>query len=130
MTGQAGDAAHLVIGMGLNINMPDTEGSSIGQAWTNLLQACDKLPGRNHLAAELIDSLQKTLITYEQVGLDGFVERWNKIDNFLNRPVKLLIGQRVVEGIARGIDKQGALLLETESGTEPFIGGEISLRGC
>ncbi|MGF1879274.1 bifunctional biotin--[acetyl-CoA-carboxylase] ligase/biotin operon repressor BirA [Photobacterium frigidiphilum] len=130
MTGQAGDAAHLVIGMGLNIDMPDTQGSDIGQAWTNLSQACDKLPERNHLAAALIDSLQQTLITYEQVGLDGFVERWNKIDNFLNRPVKLLIGQRVVEGIARGIDKQGALLLETESGIEPYIGGEISLRGC
>ncbi len=39
MTGQAGDAAHLVIGMGLNINMPVTEGSDIGQAWNNLSQA-------------------------------------------------------------------------------------------
>lgn len=130
MTGQAGDAAHLVIGMGLNIAMSEVEGNEIDQAWTNLAQGCDKLPGRNQLVAALIQRLNETLDTYEKIGLNGFIERWNKLDNFLDRPVKLLIGKRVVEGIARGIDKQGALLLETDAGIEPYIGGEISLRGC
>ncbi|PSU95470.1 biotin--[acetyl-CoA-carboxylase] synthetase [Photobacterium leiognathi subsp. mandapamensis] len=130
MTGQAGDAAHLVIGMGLNVSMPIKEQAEITQAWTNLAQACDNLPSRNQLAAQLIAHLTQTLIDYEQQGLTGFVERWNKIDNFLNRPVKLLIGERTIEGIARGIDAQGALLLETDEGVTPYIGGEISLRGC
>ncbi|PSW03474.1 bifunctional biotin--[acetyl-CoA-carboxylase] ligase/biotin operon repressor BirA [Photobacterium lipolyticum] len=130
MTGQTGEAAHLVIGMGLNVAMTDQEGTDIDQAWTNLVQACDDLPERNQLAAVLIERLHQTLTAYEQIGLDGFIDRWNKLDNFLNRPVKLLIGERVVEGIARGIDKQGALLLETDAGIEPYIGGEISLRGC
>ncbi|KPA53769.1 biotin--[acetyl-CoA-carboxylase] synthetase [Photobacterium leiognathi subsp. mandapamensis] len=130
MTGQAGDAAHLVIGMGLNVSMPIKEQAEITQAWTNLQQACQALPSRNQLAAQLIAHLTQTLIDYEQQGLTGFVERWNKIDNFLNRPVKLLIGERTVAGIARGIDTQGALLLETDEGVTPYIGGEISLRGC
>ncbi|MGF1689514.1 bifunctional biotin--[acetyl-CoA-carboxylase] ligase/biotin operon repressor BirA [Photobacterium japonica] len=130
MTGQAGDAAHLVIGMGLNIAMPEQEGVAIEQGWTNLSQACDHLPGRNQLAATLIAKLSQTLTDYEEKGLDGFIERWNLLDNFLDRPVKLLIGQRVVEGIARGINSQGALLLETDEGVTPYIGGEISLRGC
>ncbi|KJF92631.1 bifunctional biotin--[acetyl-CoA-carboxylase] ligase/biotin operon repressor BirA [Photobacterium leiognathi] len=130
MTGQAGDAAHLVIGMGLNVSMPIKEQAEITQAWTNLAQACDNLPSRNQLAAQLIAHLTQTLIDYEQQGLTDFVERWNKIDNFLNRPVKLLIGERTIEGIARGIDVQGALLLETDEGVTPYIGGEISLRGC
>ncbi|MGF1757594.1 bifunctional biotin--[acetyl-CoA-carboxylase] ligase/biotin operon repressor BirA [Photobacterium sagamiensis] len=130
MTGQAGEAAHLVIGMGLNVAMTDQVGTEIDQAWTNLVEACDDLPERNQLAAALIERLYETLTAYEQVGLNGFIDRWNKLDNFLNRPVKLLIGERVVEGIARGIDKQGALLLETDAGIEPYIGGEISLRGC
>ncbi|MGR5488772.1 bifunctional biotin--[acetyl-CoA-carboxylase] ligase/biotin operon repressor BirA, partial [Vibrio alfacsensis] len=30
--------------------------------------------------------------------------------------------------IVRGIDATGAVLLETEAGIQPFIGGEISLR--
>jgi BirA family biotin operon repressor/biotin-[acetyl-CoA-carboxylase] ligase len=130
MTGKAGEAAHLVIGMGLNVAMTEQEGSDIGQAWTNLTQACSHLPERNQLAATLIRRLYETLEHYENVGLDGFIERWNRLDNFLDRPVKLLIGERVVEGIARGINSQGALLLETEQGITPYVGGEISLRGC
>lgn len=130
MTGQAGDAAHLVIGMGLNIAMSARDGDAIEQLWINLSDACENVPSRNVLAATLIERLQCILVEYEQVGLAGFVDRWNEYDNFLNRPVKLLIGERVVEGIARGIDKQGGLLLETEQGITPYIGGEISLRGC
>lgn len=130
MTGKAGDAAHLVIGMGLNIAMPTVATDMIDQAWTNLSAACTSLPSRNVLAATLIDRIHQTLNEYEEVGLRGFVERWNKIDNFLNRPVKLLIGERVVEGIARGINEQGALLLETDNGITAYVGGEISLRGC
>lgn len=130
MTGQAGDAAHLVIGMGLNIAMSARDGDAIEQLWINLSDACENVPSRNVLAATLIERLQRILVEYEQVGLAGFVDRWNEYDNFLNRPVKLLIGERVVEGIARGIDKQGGLLLETEQGITPYIGGEISLRGC
>ncbi|MCW8332181.1 bifunctional biotin--[acetyl-CoA-carboxylase] ligase/biotin operon repressor BirA [Photobacterium sp. SDRW27] len=130
MTGQTGDAAHLVIGMGLNVAMTEQEGTEIDQDWTNLAQACEGLPERNQLAATLIQQLHNTLEQYEQVGLDGFITRWNRLDNFLDRPVKLLIGERVVEGISRGINNQGALLLETEQGITPYIGGEISLRGC
>ncbi|WP_299019469.1 bifunctional biotin--[acetyl-CoA-carboxylase] ligase/biotin operon repressor BirA [uncultured Photobacterium sp.] len=130
MTGQAGEAAHLVIGMGLNVAMPEQEGAGIDQAWANLGQACDGLPERNQLASVLIQRLHQTLEEYEQVGLEGFIERWNRLDNFLDRPVKLLIGERVVEGVARGVNSQGALLLETDQGLTPYIGGEISLRGC
>ncbi len=130
MTGQAGAAAHLVIGLGLNIAMPTVATNMIDQAWTNLNTACSSLPSRNVLAATLISCIHQSLIEYEDVGLSGFVDRWNKIDNFLNRPVKLLMGERVVEGIARGINEQGALLLETDSGITAYVGGEISLRGC
>lgn len=130
MTGQAGDAAHLVIGMGLNVAMPISGADSIDQAWTDLKSACDNLPSRNALAAALITRLHDVLHGYEEIGLAGFVERWNKIDNFLNRPVNLLIGKRVISGISRGINEHGALLLETDTGVIPYVGGEISLRGC
>ncbi|HIF9423705.1 TPA: bifunctional biotin--[acetyl-CoA-carboxylase] ligase/biotin operon repressor BirA [Photobacterium damselae] len=128
IVGQAGDAAHLIIGMGLNISMPEQQ--HIEQAWTNLTDCCEQTIERNQLAARLITQLTKTLQDYEHHGLAGFVERWNKVDNFIDRPVKLLLGEQVIEGIARGINDTGALLLETEAGITPYIGGEISLRGC
>ncbi|KJY78466.1 biotin--[acetyl-CoA-carboxylase] synthetase [Vibrio coralliilyticus] len=128
MSGQAGAAANLVIGMGLNLMMSEaTEG--ITQPWASLDEVADNQQiDRNQLAISMITTLYKALDDYELYGMAGFVERWNRLDNFINRPVKLLMGPREIAGIARGINEQGAVLLETESGLETFIGGEISLR--
>ncbi|MDO6708993.1 bifunctional biotin--[acetyl-CoA-carboxylase] ligase/biotin operon repressor BirA [Photobacterium sp. 1_MG-2023] len=128
MSGKAGDAAHLVIGMGLNLTMAMTDTEVVGQPWSNLAEACDPMPERNQLAAALIAGMTETLQRYEEVGMAGFVDDWDQFDNFLNRPVKLLMGEKVVRGIARGINPQGALLLDTEQGIVPYLGGEISLR--
>lgn len=128
MSGQAGGAAHLVIGMGLNIGMPDLQ-PDIDQPWTTLNQVSDGLViDRTQLAIHFIEHWKAALEEYEMTGLAGFVERWNRLDNFLGRPVKLLMGPREVHGVVQGIDHQGGVILKTESGLETYIGGEISLR--
>ncbi len=128
MSGQAGGAAHLVIGMGLNIGMPDKQ-PEIDQPWTTLEQICGDLSiDRTQLAVTLIEHWNAALLDYELMGLAGFVERWNRLDNFIGRSVKLLMGSRTIHGIVRGIDHQGGVILETEQGLETYIGGEISLR--
>ncbi|MCL9780377.1 bifunctional biotin--[acetyl-CoA-carboxylase] ligase/biotin operon repressor BirA [Vibrio sp. S4M6] len=127
MSGQAGAAANLVIGVGLNLSMAETV-DGISQPWTSLSNITAKPVDRNQLAALLVKTLNTTLQDYESFGMGEFVARWNRLDNYLGRKVKLLIGNKSVEGVARGIDKQGAVLLETEQGTQSFIGGEISLR--
>ncbi|ANQ18297.1 bifunctional biotin--[acetyl-CoA-carboxylase] ligase/biotin operon repressor BirA [Vibrio natriegens] len=128
MSGQAGGAANLVIGMGLNIGMPDKQ-PDIDQPWTTLNQVCaDHRLDRTQLALTLIEHWKTILADYEMMGLAGFVDRWNRLDNFIGRPVKLLMGAREVKGIVQGIDQQGGVVLETDNGLETYIGGEISLR--
>ncbi|MFZ3409728.1 bifunctional biotin--[acetyl-CoA-carboxylase] ligase/biotin operon repressor BirA [Vibrio chagasii] len=128
LSGQSGGAAHIVIGLGLNLSM-DPSTSGIGQPWTSLKEVCDgQVPDRNQLAQTLINAWDKALVDYEMKGMSNFVERWNRLDNFLGRNVKLIIGPREIEGIVQGIDEQGAVLLKTENGIESYIGGEISLR--
>lgn len=128
MSGQAGAAANLVIGMGMNLMMPEkTEG--ITQPWASLKDVANTgTLDRNELAITLINTLHQALTDYELEGMQGFVTRWNRLDNFLDRPIKLIMGPREITGICRGINEQGAVLLETENGVESFIGGEISLR--
>ncbi|WP_102505779.1 bifunctional biotin--[acetyl-CoA-carboxylase] ligase/biotin operon repressor BirA [Salinivibrio kushneri] len=128
MTGQTGDAAHLVIGMGLNIGMGAHLNQNIDQPWARLADACHPMPSRNTLAATLIARLKDALIDYEQHGLSSIMADWPKLDNFIDRPVKLLMGDREVRGIERGIDEHGALLLDVEGDITPYLGGEISLR--
>ncbi|WP_068978299.1 bifunctional biotin--[acetyl-CoA-carboxylase] ligase/biotin operon repressor BirA [Aeromonas sp. EERV15] len=128
MSGSAGASCHLVIGIGLNLAMPAREGEKIDQVWSELRHIQSELVDRNQLAARMLCCLQQALVAFEQHGLSHFVEDWNRLDHFAGRPVRLLMGDQEIRGIARGIDDRGALRLETEEGIKFYLGGEISLR--
>ncbi len=128
LTGKTGDAAQIVIGAGINLAMRETGTNTIDQRWINLQEAGIDVD-RNQLVIELIKSLREALKLFEIEGLEPLLNRWKALDNFIDRPVKLLIGEQVIEGVARGIDAHGALLLEQNGTIKPFVGGEISLRG-
>lgn len=129
LTGKTGDAANLVIGAGINLQMREPAPDTINQGWINLQEAGIEI-NRNTLASTLISELRSALAVFELQGLEAFIPRWEKLDNYFNRPIRLIIGNREIHGIDRGIDHQGALLLEADGLITPYIGGEISLRGA
>ncbi|AIR64697.1 bifunctional biotin--[acetyl-CoA-carboxylase] ligase/biotin operon repressor BirA [Cedecea neteri] len=128
LTGKTGDAAQIVIGAGINLAMRNVATDVINQGWINLQEAGIRID-RNTLAVTLIQELRTALQLFEQESLLPFLPRWEKLDNFINRPVKLIIGEREVHGISRGINEQGGLLLEQDGVIKAWVGGEISLRG-
>jgi BirA family biotin operon repressor/biotin-[acetyl-CoA-carboxylase] ligase len=129
LTGKTGDAAQIVSGAGINLAMRRVETDVVNQGWISLQEAGVSID-RNALAARLIKELRAGLQLFEQEGLAPYLSRWEKLDNFLNRPVKLIIGDKEIFGISRGIDTQGALLLEQDGVIKPWVGGEISLRSA
>ncbi|RNM01589.1 bifunctional biotin--[acetyl-CoA-carboxylase] ligase/biotin operon repressor BirA [Dickeya undicola] len=128
LNGRTGDAAHLVIGAGINLRMNSSGSTVIDQDWINLQEAGIDID-RNLLAVKLVTELRVALAIYEQQGLAPFISRWRNLDNFYNREVRLIVGNREIKGINKGIDNQGALLLEQNGDIQSYIGGEISLRG-
>ncbi len=126
MSGQTGECANLVIGLGLNISMP--ENAEIDQDWISLSMIDAKFTHKNMLAISLISSIHKALNIYEEQGLSPFLEKWKRFDHFYHKQVKLITGHQTIKGIAQGIDLQGALLLDIHGEVTPFVAGEISLR--
>ncbi|EKT52895.1 bifunctional biotin--[acetyl-CoA-carboxylase] ligase/biotin operon repressor BirA [Providencia burhodogranariea] len=131
LTGKTGDAAHIIIGVGINIGMGKNNieiENTINQEWASLADEVESIE-RNILSVNIIQALKEALTLFEKEGLSPFVNRWFELDNFLGRSVKLLIGNDVISGVEKGINQQGALLLEQDNGDIiPYIGGEISLR--
>lgn len=127
LTGKTGDAAQLVIGAGINLAMRTPDTAIVNQGWINLQEAGVNVD-RNTLTARLINTMRESLPIFEREGLAPFIQRWSELDNFINRPVKLLIGDKEIPGIARGIDQQGGLILEQDGVKKSWVGGEISLR--
>ncbi|WES68158.1 bifunctional biotin--[acetyl-CoA-carboxylase] ligase/biotin operon repressor BirA [Superficieibacter sp. HKU1] len=129
LTGKTGDAAQIVIGAGINMAMRRVEEEVVNQGWITLQEAGIAID-RNALAIRLIKELRTSLKLFELEGLTPYLSRWEKLDNFINRQVKLIIGDREIIGISRGINAQGALMLEQNGEIKPWMGGEISLRSA
>jgi len=124
-----GKTAMVVIGLGLNVAMPDTR-ETIDQPWVDLREAMGgTAPSRNRLAAAILDQLVMALPVMQYEGLAPLLDDWHRLDGFRGRQVVLQLpdGQRMT-GIALGIDDTGALRLATERGEQRFAVGEVSLR--
>jgi len=129
LEGQALEPSHSVIGIGLNLDMPAQVADKIDQRWTDLQSHSETKIDRNVLSAQLISCLHTRLQQYQSEGLTAMLDEWHVHDVYLNKRVKLLTGERVTKGICRGINNQGALLLEVDGLVKPIYGGEVSLRG-
>lgn len=83
--------------------MRDNEGN-IDQPWISLAEVTGQSRiDRNALAINLIAALDRTLRQYEISGMQNFVERWNRWDNFIGRPVKLLMGRMRCAVLSAGL---------------------------
>lgn len=129
LEGQALEPSHSIIGIGLNLNMPAQVATQIDQKWTDLQSHSTKEIDRNALCTQLIYRLLIRLARYQKEGLVGMLDEWHAQDFYLNKRVKLLTGDRTAKGICRGVNNQGALLLEVDGQVKPIYGGEVSLRG-
>ncbi|OKY26864.1 MULTISPECIES: bifunctional biotin--[acetyl-CoA-carboxylase] ligase/biotin operon repressor BirA [Thalassotalea] len=129
LEGQALDPCHCVIGLGVNVDMPNNVTDKIDQQWTDLQSHVNKIIDRNQLAACIISKLRNRIFQHERSGLVDMIEDWQARDQFINQPVKLITGVNETHGICRGINSQGALLLEVDNKIQPIYGGEVSLRG-
>ncbi|QOL26151.1 bifunctional biotin--[acetyl-CoA-carboxylase] ligase/biotin operon repressor BirA [Thalassotalea sp. LPB0316] len=128
LEGQPLEPSHSVIGIGLNINMPDKSAELIDQPWSALSQFSKSID-RNLLASELIFNLQRRLSEHAQSGLKTMIDTWNQLDWFIEQPVKIISGEKETLGICKGIDHNGALRLDVNGAIQTIYGGEVSLRG-
>jgi BirA family biotin operon repressor/biotin-[acetyl-CoA-carboxylase] ligase len=117
-----------VIGVGLNVAGGEVLSGQVGQAVTDL-QAHLGLVDRNEVLFGLIAMLDADLARFERDGFAAFYDEWHAFHAHQNQPVCLQTAQgEVISGVARGVDAQGALLLETSVGMRGFHSGEVSLR--
>lgn len=127
LDGQPEGPCHLVIGIGLNIAMPESASEHIDQAWVDLKRLGLEV-NKNELAAALTYYLEQRLTQYQATGLSEMYSEWNKVNAFAEQLITLNTGQKTWQGICVGIDKQGGLVLRQDGIEKTYYGGEISVR--
>ncbi|SEN64931.1 BirA family transcriptional regulator, biotin operon repressor / biotin-[acetyl-CoA-carboxylase] ligase [Duganella sp. CF517] len=120
-------AVWAVIGVGINLLMPDELEEQIGRAvaaapWLAKMD-------RSELMAALLSRLAAVLAEFDDTGFAPFAERWNLLHAWQGRDVVILDhGQVLQQGRAAGVDAIGRLMLDTEHGRVEVLSGDVSLR--
>lgn len=131
--GEHAGPVRAVIGIGINVRMPDSAAAGIDQPWTDVATLLgEATPSRNALAAALLASLLPALQRFDEEGLAPFVDRYRHHDALLQRRIVVHAHDGAQPGIALGIAADGALRVRFDAdGRERGVhAGEVSVRGA
>ncbi|CAI8908232.1 bifunctional biotin--[acetyl-CoA-carboxylase] ligase/biotin operon repressor BirA [Pseudomonas serboccidentalis] len=126
LVGDPADVCHVVLGIGINVNMQVAD--EVDQQWTSMRLETGKSCDRNALVAELSEQLRDYIQRHQIDGFSALQGEWERDHVWQGCPVSLIAGASHIEGVVLGIDSQGALRLRVDGVEKVFSGGELSLR--
>lgn len=132
LAAEAQGGCSVVIGIGVNVELPPSLRRELC-AWpagaTDLAGAAGRTPSRTALAAALIERLAALAREYPRTGFAPYRDAWRCADYLRDKAVRIETAAGTLLGTARGIDYDGALLVELESGGgQRVISGDVSVR--
>jgi BirA family biotin operon repressor/biotin-[acetyl-CoA-carboxylase] ligase len=128
VAGEAAGPCAVVVGLGLNVRTPAEKMSAVGQPWIDLQSALGKTVSRNELSAQLLNHLVRAITCFEQQGLKPFMDEWAQWDVLAGEEVTLELPTGSLQGTARGVDENGALLIARDGQLQRHHSGEVSVR--
>ncbi|WP_053124330.1 MULTISPECIES: bifunctional biotin--[acetyl-CoA-carboxylase] ligase/biotin operon repressor BirA [unclassified Pseudomonas] len=126
LVGDPADVCHVVLGIGINVNMQAAE--EVDQQWTSVRLESGQVCDRNALAVQLSEQLQAYIQRHQDRGFSALQAEWQEGHLWQGRSVSLIAGTNQIDGVVLGIDNQGALRLQVDGVEKLFSGGELSLR--
>lgn len=126
LVGDPADICHVVIGIGVNVNMQKAD--EVDQQWTSVQLETGAAADRNALVAQVGLQLQRYLDRHKASGFAALQEEWERNHAWQGRAVSLIAGVNCVDGVVLGVDRQGALRLSVDGVEKAYSGGELSLR--
>lgn len=125
--GEHGGPARAVIGLGVNVRMPDVFGRGIGQPWIDLA-ARGEPPPRNAIAAAVLAAWIPALQLFDRDGLAAFLPRWQALDALAGQRIRLINGVQACDAEALGLAEDGGLRVRDAGGERVVYSGEVSVR--
>src|SRR5699024_2847609 len=110
-------------GLGINVHAAP---AGLGRR-TAALAELGPSPVRNRLAAALGVALLEAVQRFDTEGFAPFAEAFPAYDWLVDREVSLQERGDRLQGVARGMDASGALILDTAHGRKLCRAGEVSI---
>lgn len=135
MRGESAGPAHVVIGIGMNMRMPAAARLALAEQQAALIADVhemlkERTPTRNEVIAALAEEMMAMIGVFAERGFDAFISEWRALDALADAHVKVINGSQSLHGVARGVESDGALLVEIDGALQKFVSGEVSLRAA
>ncbi len=130
-TAGANDRLCAVVGIGLNVHGSFKEVAGLAQRATTIAEQSSQDISREGLIATLLERFDEGYEMLQHGGADGAWRIWKTWRDHLctlGRWVRIQQGDRHVEGVAIGVDGDGALLVRQQDGTTtPITWGDVEM---
>jgi BirA family transcriptional regulator, biotin operon repressor / biotin---[acetyl-CoA-carboxylase] ligase len=126
----ASQATWIVIGIGINLTADEDLENSIKRPIASLDQISQiKSMDADVLWLAILKELAETIEVFEQHSFVKFQEAWNSWDIYKNQNCTIVQNEQIqFEGLERGVDAEGHLLIESENKLQKIISGDVSLK--
>jgi BirA family transcriptional regulator, biotin operon repressor / biotin---[acetyl-CoA-carboxylase] ligase len=131
MRAEAGGPVHVVVGIGLNVVLDEAARAAVaamGNTADDIRAHHPEVPDRNAIVAALLKRLIPAIERFPHHGFAPHLDAWHECDALREHEVRVEVAGEIIGGVARGIDSHGALLIETPTGVQRFISGEVTVR--
>jgi BirA family transcriptional regulator, biotin operon repressor / biotin---[acetyl-CoA-carboxylase] ligase len=126
---EAEQVRFVILGIGVNLNASLADfPPELRRKATSLALAAGRPVDRAAFAGRLLAALEAAYEEFLACGFAGLRERYESFHALVGRRVRVE-GARPSAGVVRGIDADGALLVEGARGIERVFAGEVSLAG-
>ncbi|MDY6943171.1 MAG: bifunctional biotin--[acetyl-CoA-carboxylase] ligase/biotin operon repressor BirA [Pseudomonadota bacterium] len=129
MRAEAAGRCDVVVGIGVNVTMPADAAKEIEQDWVDLKQVLGgAAPDRNVIAGHMLDELLTGLECFFERGFAPFREQWQALDMLSGQAVRIEHNGQWRDGVAEGIDAQGAIKVRHGTEVRHYLSGDVTLR--
>ena len=120
-----------VIGVGLNVRLDPAQRGQIDQPAADLIEAGSAQLARSDWLVRLLGELAEMLHAFGQHGFRAVRDEWSRYCAHHDRPVRLTLPDgSAAAGVARGVDEEGRLLVESGGRRSAYVSAEVSLRAA
>jgi BirA family biotin operon repressor/biotin-[acetyl-CoA-carboxylase] ligase len=129
MRADADGAVYVVVGLGLNVRLPaGARAAIIASGGVDPTDLASAAVSRTRLVTVLLDALVVVATEFAAHGFTPFAAEWNRADALRDRAVRVSEAAAERDGIARGIDPDGALRVEMAGQLRRLTAGDVTLR--
>jgi len=128
MQAEADRVRSVIPGVGVNVNMTARDlPAELRGAATSLRIAAGRTFSRAETLAAIINRFEPLYDLWRAEGLKPLLPRIARLDLLCGREVRMARGGEELRGVARGIQEDGAMRLETDQGIVPVYSGEVRM---